>query len=98
LKGLTFGPNGRLQVAESHPAARPDLPLPRDREAIADGYDSCAVISVPAADIEVAVRDHVQKLLASPELVARTWAAARREEDTITAREVDICWSSSAAC
>ena len=35
--------------------------------------------------------DHVQRLLAAPELVARTWAAAKREgEDEITEREVTI--------
>ena len=61
------------------------------REAIADGYDTCAVTSVPAADVEGAVLDHVQKLLAAPELVARTWAAANREaEDEITEREVTV--------
>jgi site-specific DNA recombinase len=60
------------------------------REAIADGYDSCAVTSVPAADVEGAVLDHVQKLLAAPELVARTWAAAKREDDEITEREVTV--------
>ena len=47
--------------------------------------------SVPAADVEGAVLDHVQKLLAAPELVARTWAAAKREsEDEITEREVTV--------
>jgi hypothetical protein len=60
------------------------------REAIADGYDSCAVASVPAADVDSAVLVHVQKLLAGPELVARTWAAAKREDDAITEREVTI--------
>jgi site-specific DNA recombinase len=61
------------------------------REAIADGYDICAVTSVPAADVESAVLDHVQKLLAAPELVARTWAAARREtEDEISERDVTV--------
>ena len=35
--------------------------------------------------------DHVQKLLAAPELVALTWATARREgEDDITEREVTV--------
>jgi site-specific DNA recombinase len=58
---------------------------------IADGYDSCAVTSVPAADVEGAVLDHVQKLLAAPELVARTWAIAKRQgEDEITEREVTV--------
>jgi hypothetical protein len=61
------------------------------REAIADGYVTCPVTSVPAADVEGAVLDHIQKLLAAPELVARTWAAAKREgENEITEREVTI--------
>jgi hypothetical protein len=60
------------------------------REAIADGYDSCPVTSVPAADVEGAVLDHVQKLLAAPELVARTWAMASREDDELTEREVTV--------
>ena len=61
------------------------------REAIANGYDSCAVTSVPAADVEGAVLEQVQKLLAVPELVARTWATAKRErQDEITEREVTV--------
>jgi hypothetical protein len=42
---------------------------------------------MPAADVEGAVLDHVQKLLAAPELVARTWVVAKREGE-ITEREV----------
>jgi hypothetical protein len=56
-----------------------------------EGYDTCPVTSVPAADVEGAVLDHVQKLLAAPELVARTWATAKREgEEDITEREVTV--------
>jgi hypothetical protein len=36
-----------------------------------------------------AVLNHIQNLLAAPELVARTWAAARREEE-IPEREVTV--------
>jgi site-specific DNA recombinase len=37
------------------------------------------------------VVDHVQKPLAAPELVARTWAAAKQEsENEITEREVTV--------
>jgi hypothetical protein len=46
---------------------------------------------VPAADVEGAVLDRIQRLLAAPELVARTWAAAKREgDDAITEREVTV--------
>jgi site-specific DNA recombinase len=40
------------------------------------------------------VLDHVQKLLATPELVARTLAAAKRDgEDEITEREVTVLFA-----
>ena len=42
------------------------------REASAEGYDSCAVKSVPAADIEAAVLTQVPRLLTTPEMIART--------------------------
>jgi hypothetical protein len=89
LKGLIFGPNGR-PMSPSHTRRRGRIyRYYVAREAIADGYDSCPVTSVPAADVESAVLDHVQKLLAAPELVARTWAAAKRD-DEITEREVTV--------
>jgi site-specific DNA recombinase len=87
--GLIYGPNGR-PMSPSHTRRR----IYRyyvTREAIADGYNTCTVTSVPAADVEGAVLDHVQKLLTAPELIARTWAATRREgEDDITEREVTV--------
>jgi DNA invertase Pin-like site-specific DNA recombinase len=73
LKGVIFGPNGRA-MSPSHTRRRGRISRYYvTREAIADGYDSCVVTSVPAADVERAVLDHVQKLLAAPELVVRTW-------------------------
>ena len=51
---------------------------------------TCTVTSVPAADVEGAVLAKVQKLLAAPELVARTWATAKREGDEITERDVTV--------
>jgi DNA invertase Pin-like site-specific DNA recombinase len=91
LKGLIFGPNGRA-MSPSHTRRRGRIRRYYvAREAIADGYDTCVVTSVPAADVEGAVLDHLPKLLAAPELVVRTWAAAKREgEDEITEREVTI--------
>jgi hypothetical protein len=56
------------------------------------------VTSVPAVDVEDAVLDHVQKLLAAPELIARTWATAKHEsEDEIAEREVTILLADFAA-
>jgi site-specific DNA recombinase len=88
LKGLIFGPNGR-PMSPSHTCKRGRIyRYYVSREAIADGYETCPVTSVPAADVESAVVARVQKLLAAPELVARTWAAAKREEGEITERDV----------
>jgi site-specific DNA recombinase len=91
LKGLIYGPYGRA-MSPSHTRRRGRIyRYYLTREAIADGYDGCAVTSVPAADVEGAVLEHVQKLLATPELVARTWTAAKRQGDEdITEREVTV--------
>jgi site-specific DNA recombinase len=51
--------------------------------------DAVGVVDVPAGDVEGAVLDHVQKLLAAPELVARTWSTAKRtDDDDVPEREV----------
>ncbi|MGH6895154.1 MAG: recombinase family protein [Geminicoccaceae bacterium] len=97
LKGLLYGPNGR-PMSPSHTRRRGRIyRYYVTREAIADGYESCPVASVPAADVEGAVLDHIQKLLAAPDLVARTWAAAKREDDAITEREVTVLLAEFAA-
>ena len=76
LKGLIYGPNGR-PMSPSHTRRRGRIyRYYVTREAIADGYDTCTVTCVPAADVEGAVLDHIQKLLAAPELVARTWSTS----------------------
>jgi len=50
------------------------------------GHDTCPVRSIAASEVEGLVLGQVRRLLASPELVARTITAARREngaaEDT----------------
>jgi site-specific DNA recombinase len=91
LKGLIFGPNGRA-MSPSHTRRRGRIyRYYVAREAIANGYETCPVTSVPAADVEGAVLDHVQKLFAAPELVARAWATAKREsEGEVTEREVTV--------
>ena len=101
LKGLIFGPNGR-PMSPSHTRRRGRIyRYCVAREAIADGYDSCAVTSVPAADVEGAVLDHVQKLLAAPELVARalpvpTSTATRTAPDIVTLPAVSMVLRSAA--
>lgn len=88
-KGLIFGPNGR-PMSPSHTRRRDRIyRYYVTREAIEDGYHSCPVTSVPAGDVEGAVLDHVQRFLATPELVARIWSTAKRaDENDVAEREV----------
>ena len=48
-------------------------------DAIHQGYSECAVRAVPAAEVEEAIIAQVRHLLRTPEIIARTWAAARNE-------------------
>lgn len=48
-------------------------------DAIRQGYADCAVRSVPAAEVEEAVVSQVRHLLRTPEVIARTCAAAKSE-------------------
>ena len=50
--------------------------------------DSCPVRRIPAAEIESAVVDQVRSLLRAPEIIVRTWRAARKEMGDITEAEV----------
>jgi hypothetical protein len=56
-------------------------------DAIRQGYAACRVRSVPAAEVEEAVVTQVRHLLRTPEIIARTWAAAKGDLD-VPDREV----------
>jgi hypothetical protein len=62
LKGLIFGPNGRAMSPSDTRRRGRIYRYYVTREAIADGYGPCGVTSVPAADVEGAVLDQVQKI------------------------------------
>ena len=79
LRGLIFAPGGRA-MTPSH--SRKNGRLYRyyvSTDAIRQGYSECAVRSVPAAEVEEAVVAQVRHLLRTPEIIARTWAAAKHE-------------------
>ena len=81
LRGLIFAPGGHA-MTPSH--SRKNGRLYRyyvSTDAIRQGYSECAVRSVPAAEVEEAVVAQVRHLLRTPEIIARTWAAAKREGD-----------------
>jgi hypothetical protein len=88
LKGLIFGPTGRA-MTPTHPRKGGKLyryyvstdVLKRDPEA-------CTVRRVSAAEIESAVIEQVRGLLRAPEIVVRTWRAARQSMDDI--KEADV--------
>jgi site-specific DNA recombinase len=88
LKGLIFGPTGRA-MTPSHTRKGGKLyryyvstdVLKRDAEA-------CTVRRVPAAEIENAVVDQLRGLLRAPEIIVRTWRAARQSMSNITETEV----------
>ena len=56
-------------------------------DAIRQSFAECSVRSVPAAELEEAVVAQVRHLLRAPEIIARTWAAAKNETD-VPEREV----------
>ena len=78
LKGLIFGPTGSA-MTPTHTRKGGKLyryyvatdVLKRDAEA-------CTVRRVPAAEIENAVIDQLRGLLRAPEIIVRTWRAARQ--------------------
>jgi site-specific DNA recombinase len=88
LKGLIFGPTGRA-MTPAHTRKGGKLyryyvstdVLKRDGEA-------CTVRRVPAAEIENAVVDQLRGLLRAPEIIVRTWRAARQSMSNITETEV----------
>ena len=87
LRGLIFAPDGRA-MTPSH--SRKNGRLYRyyvSTDAIRQGYSECAVRSVPAAEVEDAVVSQVRHLLQTPEVIARTWAAAKNELE-VPEREV----------
>jgi hypothetical protein len=87
LRGLIFAPGGHA-MTPSH--SRKNGRLYRyyvATDAIRKGYSECAVRSVPAAEVEEAVVAQVRHLLRTPEIIARTWTAARQENE-LPEREV----------
>jgi site-specific DNA recombinase len=77
LKGLIFAPGGHAMTPSHSRKAGKLYRYYVAADAIRQGYSECAVRSVPAAEVEEAVVRQVRHLLQTPEIIARTWAAAR---------------------
>ena len=81
LKGLIFGPTGRA-MTPAH--TRKGGKLYRyyvSTDVLKRDADSCTVRRVPAAEIESAVVDQLRGLLRAPEIIVRTWRAAKSMGD-----------------
>jgi len=88
LKGLIFGPDGHA-MSPTH--TRKGGRLYRyyiSQSVLKNGAQACSIKRVPAAEIEAAVITQVRTLLRSPEIIVRTWRAARKTISEITEVEV----------
>jgi DNA invertase Pin-like site-specific DNA recombinase len=88
LKGLIFGPSGSA-MTPSH--TRRNGKLYRyyvDMHVLKRGAEPSPASRVQAGDIERSVVDQLRAILRTPELVIRTWRAARRKGDGISEAEV----------
>ena len=88
LKGLLFGPTGHA-MAPTH--TRKGGRLYRyyvSTAVLKQGRDACPVGRVPAGEVEAAVIGQVRHLLATPEIVVRTWRAAREQDCATSEGEV----------
>ena len=88
LKGLIFGPNGTA-MTPTH--TRRNGKLYRyylDMDVLKRGAAPAPVSRVAAGDVERAVIDQLRAILRAPEIIVRTWRAARRKVDNITEAEV----------
>jgi DNA invertase Pin-like site-specific DNA recombinase len=79
LKGLIFAPGGHAMTPSHTRKAGKLYRYYVATDAIRQGYTECPVRSVPAAELEKAVVAQVRHLLRTPEIIARTWAAAKTE-------------------
>jgi DNA invertase Pin-like site-specific DNA recombinase len=88
LKGLIFGPTG---VAMSPAHTRRNGKLYRyyvSTDVLKRDAASCPIRRVPAAAIENAVVDPLRGFLRAPEIIVRTWRAARQTVGEISEYEV----------
>jgi len=81
LRGLIFAPGGHAMTPSHTRKAGRLYRYYVATDAIRQGYADCPVRSVPAAEIEEAVVAQVRHLLRTPEIIARTWAAAKHDGD-----------------
>jgi len=88
LKGIIFGPTGHA-MSPTHTRRRGRLYRYYVSQAVLKGgRNACAIGRVPAGEVEAAVVAQVRALLQAPEIVVRTWRAAREAGAAIGEAEV----------
>jgi site-specific DNA recombinase len=88
LKGLIFGPTGRA-MTPSHTRKRGKLyRYYVSTDVLKRDGDACTVRRIPAAEIESVVAEQLRGLLHSPEIIVRTWRAARQSLEGLTENDV----------
>jgi site-specific DNA recombinase len=88
LKGLIFAPN-RLAMTPSHTRNHGRLYRYYVTTSVLKlGPDTCPIRRLPAAEIEAAVIDQLRVLLRSPEMIVKSWMAARQHDSEISEGEV----------
>jgi site-specific DNA recombinase len=99
LKGLIFGPTGHAMVGTHTRKAGQLYRYYVSTAVLKQGRDACPVGRLPAGEIEAAVVGQVRRLLTTPEVIVRTWRAARATLADITEadvrealRELDPVW------
>ena len=88
LKGLIFGPTGHAMAPTHTRKAGRLYRYYVSTAVLKQGRDACPVGRVPAGEVEAAVIGQVRRLLTTPEIVVRTWRAAREQDGTIGEGEV----------
>jgi DNA invertase Pin-like site-specific DNA recombinase len=88
LKGLIFGPTGRA-MTPTHTRKRGKLyRYYVSTDVLKRDADACSVRRIPAGEIESAVVEQVRSILRSPEMIVRTWRAARESLEGLKERDV----------
>jgi site-specific DNA recombinase len=88
LKGLLFGPNGHAFTPTYTRRGKRLYRYYVSTSVIKRGPEACPIRRVAAAQIEVAVIDQIRRLVATPEMIVRTWKQVRQQDRSITENDV----------
>lgn len=88
LKGLLFGPTGAAMTPTHTRRRGKHYRYYVTNSVLKRGSEACPIRRVPAAEIETAVIDQIRGLLCAPEIIIRTWRAARTSDGDVTETDV----------